>query len=151
MCLAANAACWALKKPLDLILKAAIVVVDKSKIIVEAAKVALTLAQGVLQTVKEGLNAANLALEGIKKAYKIGVSAIAALVDFTLTKVINITEIYFRRALSVANIFEFDCRVKGVLFGKNLDISVKFNIRDTLSLIKNIAERAISGLSNFIG
>ena len=151
VCIAANAACWALKKPLDVILKAAIFVVDKSKGVLDVAKVALTLAQGVLHTAKLALNAANAALEGVKVLYKVGATALTALVDFAFTKLINIREIYFRRALSVANIFEFDCRVKGVLLGANMDIRVKFNVRDVLSLIGVIADRAISGLSKFIG
>ena len=129
----------------------AIVVVDKSKGVLDVAKVALILAQGVLNTAKLAFNAANAALEGVKVLYKVGATALTALVDFSFTKPINIREIYFRRALSVANSFEFDCRVKGVLLGANLDIRVKFNVRDVLSLIGVIADRAISGLSKFIG
>ena len=143
--------CWALKKSLDLILKAAVVVVDKSRHILDVVKVALSLAQGVLYTAKLALDAANVVLEGIKIAYKVGVTAISALVNFTFGKLINIREIYFKTALSVAKIGEFECHVRGVLMGANLDIIVKFNIRDVLSLIKNFAERAISGLSKFVG
>ena len=153
LCLAANAACWALKKSLDLILKAAVVVVNKSRRVLDVAKVALSLAQGVLHASKKTLGAANVVLKGIKNAYKVGANALSALVKFAgiFGKLIDIRHIYFRSALGKAKIGEFECRVRGVLIGANLDIMVKFNIRDVLSLIKNIAERAISGLSKFVG
>ena len=151
LCLVANAACWLLKKPLDLILQAAIFVVDKSRHVLDVAKVALTLAQGVLHTVKLGLDAANVVLEVIKVTYKIGVKAISALVDFALTKVLNIREMHFRVALGSAKGAEFECGVRGVLLGVNFNLRVKFNLFDIWSLIKFFAERAISGLSKFIG
>ena len=72
-----------------MILKVAIVVVDKSKGVLDVAKVALTLAQGVLHTAKLALNAANAALEGVKVLYKVGATALTALVDFAFTKLIR--------------------------------------------------------------
>ena len=150
-CLLANAACWLLKKPLDLILQAAIFIVDKSRHILDIAKVALTLAQGVLNTAKLALDVVIGVLEGIKITYKVGVKAISALVDFALTKLLNIREMHFRVALGTAKGGEFDCGVSGVLLGVNFNLRVKFNILDIWSIIKYFAERAISGLSKFIG
>ena len=151
LCLLANAACWLLKKPLDLILQAVIFIVDKSRHILDIAKVALTLAQGVLHTAKLALDVAIGVLEGIKITYKVGVKAISALVDFVLTKLLNIREMHFRVALGTAKGGEFDCGVSGVLLGVNFNLRVKFNILDIWSFIKYFAERAISGLSKFIG
>ena len=113
-------------------------------------KVALTAAQGILHAAKLALDGAILFIEGVKVAYKVGVSAITALTDFILTEIINIHEIRFRVALSAANGGEFMCQIKGVLLGNELNVEVNFNIRDIASLIKNIAERAVSGLSGFI-
>ena len=151
LCLAANAACWLLKKPLDLILQAAIFVVDKSRHVLDVAKVALTLAQGVLHTAKLALDAAIVVLEGVKITYKVGVKAISALVDFALTKILNIREMHFRVALGTAKGGEFECGIRGVVLGVNFNLRVKFNLFDIWSLIKYIAEQAISGLSKFIG
>ena len=150
-CLAANAACWLLKKPLDLILQAAIFVVDKSGHVFDVAKVALTLAQGVLHTAKLALDAAIVVLQGIKITYKVGVKAISALVDFAFTKILNIREMHFRVALGTAKGAEFECGIRGVVLGVNFNLRVKFNLFDIWSLIKYIAEQAISGLSKFIG
>ena len=147
----ANAGCWLLKKPLDLILQGAIFVVDKGRHVLDVAKIALIVAQGILHGVKVVLDGAILFLEGVKLTYKIGVYAITALAEFVLTKIINIREIYFRVALSVAKGGEFMCRIKGVLLGLNLDLALKVNTRDITSVIKSIADRVISGLSNFIG
>ena len=151
LCLVANAACWLLKKPLDLILQAAIFIVDKSRHILDVAKVALSLVQGVLHTAKLALDGAILFLEGVKVTYKVGVSAITALVDFTFTKIFNITEIYFRVALGSAKGAEFECRVKGVILGMNLDVKLKFDLRNIFSLIKPLADQVLRGLSKFIG
>ena len=114
-------------------------------------KVALTAAQGVLHTAKLAFDGAILFLEGVKVTYNVGISAISALTDFVLTEIINIREIQFRAGLSVAKGGEFMCKIRGVLLGKDLNVSVNFNIRDITSLIKNIAEKAITGLSSFIG
>ena len=151
LCVVANAACWLLKKPLDLILQVAIFVVDKSRHVLDVAKVALSLAQGVLHAAKLALDAAIVVLEGIKITYKVGVQAITALVDFAFKKLLNIREMYFRVALGSAKGAEFECRIRGVLLGVNFDVKLKFNLRNIWSLIRSLAEQAISGLSKFIG
>ena len=151
LCLAKNAGCWLLKKPLNLILQAAKVVVDKSRSTLDVAKVALTIAQGALHGVQRLLDAAKAVLEGIKIAYRVGVNAISALANFVLTQIINIREVYFNVGLGAASGGEFACRIKGVLMGQNLDVNLQFNTRNIWSLVKSLAERAMSGLSKFIG
>ena len=151
ICVAANAGCWLLKKPLDLILQGAIFVVDKSRHLLDIAKAALTVAQGAVSFAKGVLEAAKAALEVVKVAYKVGVSAISAIANFVLTQIINIREMYFKVGLSAASGGVFECRVKGILMGQNIDVRLSFNTRNIWSLIKNLAERALSGLSKFIG
>ena len=151
ICLAANAACWLLKKPLDLILQAAIFIVDKSRHILDLAKVALSIAQGFLRGVQVLLEAAKAVLEGIKITYRVGVNALSALVHLVFTQIINIREMYFKVGLGAAKGGEFACRIKGVLMGLNLDVYLEFNTRDIWSLVRNLAEKALSGLSKFIG
>ena len=113
-------------------------------------KAALSVAQGILNGVTVVLDGAIAALEAVKVAYKVGVSAISALVNFALTQTINIQEIYFRTALSEASGGEFMCRVRGVLMGKQLDMVDSFNARNIWPLVRKVAERAVLGLGTVI-
>ena len=150
-CTAKNAACYLLKKPLDLVLTAAIKVVDKSRVLLDAAKGALSVAQGVVNAAKRSLDLAIGFLEGVKKAYRTGVNAMSALANFALTKIINIREMYFKAGLSVANGGVFHCRIRGVLMGKSVNLNLSFDTRNIMSIAKGLAERAFSGISKFIG
>ena len=112
---------------------------------------ALSIAQGVLRGAQKLLDAAKAILEGVKIAYRVGVNALSALANFVLTQIINIREVYFKVGLGAASGGEFACRIKGVLMGQNLDINLQFNTRSIWSLVKSLAEKAMSGLSKFIG
>ena len=118
---------------------------------IDVAKGILTVAQGAVSLAKGILQGAIYFLEGVKRLYRVGVEALAAIANFVLTKIINIREVYFKVGLSVANGGEFECRIKGVLLGNNIDIHLKFDTRNIWSLVKALAEKAISGLSKFIG
>ena len=151
VCVTKNAGCYLLKKPLDLALVVAIKVVDASKHSLDVAKGILSVAQGVVNAAKKTLDVAIAFLEGIKRAYRTGVSALSALTKFALTQIINIREMYFKVGLSVANGGSFQCRIKGVLMGKSISVNLSVNVRNPLQVGKQLAERAISGLSNFFG
>ena len=151
ICLLANAGCWVLKKTLELGVTIAIGFVNVGKVAIDIAKGFLTVAQGAVNLAKGVLQGAIYFLEGVKRLYRIGVEALAAIASFVLTQIINIREVYFRVGLSVANGGEFECRIKGVLLGNNIDIHLKFDTRNIWSLAKALAEKAISGLSKFIG
>ena len=58
---------------------------------------------------------------------------------------------YFKVKLSVANGGKFKCRVKGVLMGKNINLKLDFDTNDILGIAKSLGERAVSGISKFIG
>ena len=58
---------------------------------------------------------------------------------------------YFKVELSVANGGEFQCRVVGTLMGENINVNLDFDVRNPLKLAKSLADRAISGLSEFVG
>lgn len=150
-CIAKNAACYLLKKPLDLALTVATKVVDKSRGILDVAKGALSVAQGVVNAAKRTLDVAIGFLEGVKRTYRTGVNALSALTNFALTKVINIREMYFKAGLSVANGGVFHCRVKGILMGKSINLNLSFDTSNIGSIAKALAERAFSGISKFIG
>ena len=150
-CISQNEACAAMKRPLDLALTTAVEVVDKSRSSLDAAKRILSTAQGVVDVAQKGLDTAVATLNGIEEVYRAGVEAINAISKFTLTEIINITEMYFKVKLSVANSGQFQCRVKGVLMGKNINVNLDFDARNPLKIAKLLGERAISGISKFIG
>lgn len=109
------------------------------------------MARGVVFAARHTLDIAIVFLEGVKKLYRIGVEALSALATFILTKIINIREIYFKVGLSVANGGRFQCRVKGVLLGLNVDLNLDIDTRNIWSIAKSLADKAFSGLSKFIG
>ena len=151
MCIAKNAACYALKKPLDFALSVAIKVVDKSKVTLNVAKGALSVAQGVVNVAKRSLDLAIGFLEGVKKTYRVGVNAISSLANFALPKIINIRDMYFKVGLSAASGGKFQCRIKGVLMGNNINVNLSFDTGNIGTIAKSLAERAVSGISKFIG
>lgn len=151
VCVTANTACGALKKPLDLILQGAIKVVDKSRVTLDIAKTALSAAQGVINSAKRLLDLAIKALDVVRATYRVGVGALNAIAKFTLTKIINIKEMYFKVQLSAANGGKFQCRVKGVLVGKNINLNLSFDTKNILSIAKSLGEKAVSGISKFFG
>ena len=151
LCIAENAGCALLKEPLDLILRGAAAFVDESRIVLEAAKGALSVAQGFVSAAKGTLDIAIAGLTAVRKTYRAGVEALSAFANFALTEIINIREMYFKVALSVADGGEFQCRVKGVLMGNNIDLELALNVRNPLELAKSLGEKAISGISSFFG
>ena len=126
-------------------------VVDKCRHSLDVVKGGVSVAQGVVYAAKGGFDGAIGFLEGVKATYKIGVNAISALADFASTRIINIQEIYFKVGLSLAGKGAFHCQIKGILMGQNLDVNLHFDTRNIWSLVKNLAEKAIAGLSEFIG
>ena len=108
-------------------------------------------AESVVAIAKKSLDLAKGALENVKNVYKVGVKALKALRDFIATNIINIREIYFKVALSVARGGKFQCRVKGVVVGRDLNVNLNFDVKDILSIAKSLSEKVISGISDFIG
>lgn len=151
-CVSHNATCAAQKEPLELALKAAKKTVDESQKSLEAAKGMLSTVQGVVDSAEKSLDTAVETLNAVQKTYKVGVEATSAFNKFALTEIINIHEMYFKAELSVANGGQFQCQVMGVLIGENINVAnLDFDIRNPLKLAKLLGDRAISGLSNFIG
>ena len=150
-CLAANAGCWLLKKPLGVALEVAKFAVVKGTHVLDVAKLALSMAQGALLDAQNLLDAAKKGLEGIKVAYRVGINAISALAKLVFTQIINIREVNFKVEIQAASSGKFACDIKGVLMGKKLEANLQFNARDIWSLARVLADKAMSGLSKFIG
>ena len=151
MCVGRNTACYALKKPLDYAFRGAINVVDRSRGTLNIAKGALSGAQGVVNVAKRSLDIAIGFLEGVKRTYRVGVNAISALARFALTQIINIHEMYFRVGLNAASGGRFHCRVRGTLMGRHMTLNLHLDTRNIGNIAKDLAERAVSGVSRFIG
>ena len=125
--------------------------VDKSRVTLNVVKGALSAAQGVVNSAKRVLDLAVRALDVVRATYRVGVGALNAIAKFTLTKIINIREMYFKVQLSAANGGKFQCRVAGVLMGRNINLNLSFDTRNILSIAKSLGEKAVSGISNFFG
>jgi hypothetical protein len=146
----ANGACAALKETAKGVLRtaqgaltASRSTLDGANAVLEAAKAPITAAQGTLDL-------ANTVLEGVKIAYQAGTQAVTFIAKFALTKILRITEMYFRVELSVANGGVFQCRVKGVLVGNSFDESFTFDTSDILGIARSLADKAAKGISNYI-
>ena len=92
-----------------------------------------------------------IGLDAVRIAYRVGVNAVSALTNFVLTQIINIHEIYFKVELGEAEKGKFQCRVKGILVGQSVDLELYIDTGDILSIAKSLGERAVSGISDFIG
>ena len=126
-------------------------VVDKSRYTLEVAKGAVSVAQGVVNAAKGVLDLAIAALEVVKITYRVGVDALTAFTRFALTQIINIRKMYFKVSLSAANGGKFQCQVQGTLMGKNINVKLHFNTKNILGIAKSLGEKAVSGISRFIG
>lgn len=124
---------------------------DKSKVIIDAAKGALSVAQGVVNAAKLSLDLAIGFLNGVKKTYRTGVNAMSALANFALTKIINVREVHFKAGLNVVNGGRFHCHIRGELMGENINLNLSFDVHNIMSIARALAERAFSGISKFIG
>ena len=151
ICVAANAACAALKAPLDLALVVAREIVDKSRYTLDVAKAAVSVAQGAVNAAKGVLDLAIAALEVVKITYRVGVNALTAFARFALTQIINIRKMYFKVSLSAANGGKFQCQVQGTLMGKNINVKLHFDTKNIFGIAKSLGEKALSGISRFIG
>ena len=150
ICVTANGACDVLKATAKELLKGAQGVLtasrstlDGANAVLEAAKAPLTAAQGTLDF-------ANTVLEGVKIAYQAGTQAATFIAKFALTKILSITEMYFKVELSVANGGVFQCRVKGVLVGNSFDESFMFDTSNIFGIARSLADKAAKGISKYI-
>ena len=148
-CVIANTACEESKKLINSGLKLAKTVLTESDVALDIAKGVLTAAQGVVSAAQSSLDLAIGALATVRKTYSAGVDALDALATFALTEIVNIHEMYFKVELSVANGGVFQCQVKGVLMGDDIDLDLDFDIKNPLELAKSLGEQAISGLSKY--
>lgn len=121
----------------------------KARDILNKAKRFLRKAQNIVSFAKKAWNKAKKALNYLKKT--VGAIALKALKTLLSNKIINIIEMNFKVELRKAVGGRFECGVKGILLGKRFSFHLDFDTRNILSLAKSLAEKAIRGLSKFIG
>ena len=150
MCVTKNAACNVLRKAALAGLKGAQYLIEKSKGILDAAKAVLRGAQGVVKVGKKSLDVVNAVLEGVKRAYQAGTKALSAIVSFGLGGVFDIREVSFDVALSTAATGHFRASIAVSIFRKLKRFSLDINLRNILSFVRAIGERAVKGLKKFL-
>ena len=116
-----NAVCKSLRKPAFAGLRKAQDLVEKSKGILSAANAVLIGAEHVVKISKRSLDIVNAVLEGVKRAYQAGTKALSAVAKFGLGGVFELKR-----------------------------FSLNINLRDILSFVKAIGERAFKGIKKFL-
>ena len=151
ICVTANTACAGLKATAKGVLKTAQGILQGTKLTLNAAKAVLEVAKKPVTAAQAILDGVNVILEQVKKAYEAGTKAASFIVQFTLTKILSISKMYFKVELSAASGGKFQCRVKGVLVGNNFNSYFMFDTNNIFGIAKSLADRAASGVSKYIG
>ena len=151
VCETAKAACNAARATAKGVLKAAEKIVEGSKVTLDAANGVLEGAKGVVSAAKHTLDVANAALEAAKVTYKVGADAATAIVRFALNDLFNIKSITFDVTLSAASGGSFSASVSARILGNNVNVSLKIDVHNIVSMAKQLADKAIGGLSKFVG
>ncbi len=131
-----------------MVLRAAEVVVDQSRIVLDAAILALEVAKGAVNAAKIPFDAAVLALEAIEQTYRVGVEAANQIARFGLGGVVNLKEIRFDVSLRVAAGGSFAGTVRGCLVGNNVQLDINVNLHDVTAIARQVADHVIDGLSS---
>ena len=147
VCEAARAGCIALRKTLELALRAAAAIVDQSRVVLDAAILALEVAKGAVNAAKLPFDAAVAALEAVKQTYRVGVEAANQIARFGLGGIVNLKEITFDVSLGEAAGGSFRGSVRGCLAGNNVRLNIHINLHDVIAIARQIADHVIGGLS----
>ena len=150
VCKTRKASCNAARATAKGVLTAAEKTVDGSKVTLDAANGVLEGAKGVVRATKHTLDVANAALAAAKATYKVGADAATAITRFALNDLFNIKSITFDVTLSAASGGSFSGSVSARILGKNVNVSLNIDVRNIVSMAKQLADRAIGGLSKFV-
>ena len=99
---------------------------------------------------KKSLDVVNAILEGVKRTYRAGTQALAAVARFGLGGVFDVKELSFDVALSAAATGHFRVSAVVKIFGRSKRFGLNINLRNILSFVKSIGNKVIGGLRNFI-
>ena len=149
ICEGQNAICTALRAPLWLALQAALELVNRLSLVLEAAKAALIPLQAAVDAAQIAVDGAEATLEGLKVTFATALQAANAIANFGLNGLISIREISFSASLDVAAGGSFSGSVRAVFAGA-AEVTVSFNINlyDITSMARQLADHIGSGFSS---
>ena len=149
VCEGQNAACIALKTPLEEALKLAERAVDEARGVLDAAEAALIPLRAAVDAAQVVVDGAEAALEGVKQAFAVGLEAANAIANFGLNGLISIREISFNANLDVAAGGSFSGSVRAVFAGAaEVTVSININLHDITSMAKQLADRIGNSFSS---
>ena len=141
VCESANAACIALKKPIETALEGAKATLNTAQGTLDAAKAALIPLQAAITAAQTTVDGAEETLEGVKAAFVVGLQAANAIANFGLNGLISIREISFSANLGVAAGGSFSGSVSAVFAGAaETTVSININLHDITSNGKQFAD-----------
>lgn len=147
-CLAQNAACYALKEPLQAALQVAEVVVDQSRHVLDVANAALEAAKVQAVIAKGVLDGVVATLEGVKQTFHTGLEAANVIASVGLGGVINIEKLEFDVLLSAAATGYFSGSVTASFGGQpSTTVSINVDLYDVTAMARQLADHVVSGLS----
>ena len=148
-CEAENAACLALKKPLEASLIVAEEAVKEARNTLNAAKAALIPLEAAVTTAQGVLTAAEAALSGVEAAHAVGFQAFNDIARLGLNGLISIRKISFNVRLDVAAGGSFSVSVRAVFLGAaKTTVTVDFNLRDITAMARQLANHIGNGFSS---
>ena len=122
--------------------------VDRSRVVLDAAILALEVAKGAVNAAKLPFDAAVAALEVVKQTYRVGAEAANQIARLGLGGIVNLKEIGFDVSLSAAAGGSFAGSVRGCLVGNNVELNININLHDVTAIARQIADHVIDGLSS---
>ena len=148
-CLAANAGCYALKKPIEAALVAAEETVKAASKALDGAKAALIPLRAAVTAARGVLTAAEAALRGVEAAQAVGLRAFNDIARLGLNGLVSIREIRFNARLDVAAGGSFSGSVRAVFLGAaETTVSVNVNLHDITAMARKLADHIGNGFSS---
>ena len=123
---------------------------DESKRIFDAAIELLKEAEKAAKNSRKCFNFVKTALTKLERTYKAATKAVSTIANVGLGGVFDIREVSFDVALSTAATGHFRASIVVSIFRKLKRFSLDINLRDILSFVKAIGERAVKGIKHFI-
>lgn len=124
---------------------------DESRRSLDAANAALDAVRELLRTCQHSLGLATAALEAVKQTYRVGAEAANLVARVGLDGAIAIRKISFNVPLSTADSGAFECSVRVSFAGQaKVTIDVAINLRNLTSIARELANRVVSGLADFL-
>ena len=149
ICIAGNGLCEGLRATAYAALTIAEETVNAAQGSLKVAEGVLEAAKAVVSTAKYSLDAANGILEAAQVTYQVGTDVAGRIASFGLNGLVNIREISFDVDLSAASGGSFSGSVRAVFLGQaEVTVSLSVNLRDIVSMAKQLAERIGDGFAS---